>query len=269
MISSPNNEGFEGSFGFQHIEENYNPALGFANRKGIEFTDASVGYTNRPDDHRWLRLITHGVTFRNYDLISGGLESRFVFVEPFELQTNSGDTLGTQLTYSREVLLEPFEISDGVIIPVGDYEFNRYGFEVEGANERTIAPSFEVENGEFFDGDRLEMAVGVDWRPNRRLALGLEYEYNDIELPEGDFITRLIQVNADIAFNARWSWLNLLQYDNESKSAGINSRLRWSPRAGQDLFIVLNHGFSALGAFSDLESTQAQFSVKYTQTFRF
>jgi hypothetical protein len=79
----------------------------------------------------------------------------------------------------------------------------------------------------------------------------------------------LIQVNADIAFNVRWSWLNLLQYDNESGSAGINSRLRWNPRAGQDLYIVVNHGFSAEGAFSRLESTQSQISVKYTQTFRF
>ena len=267
-LSSPNRDGLRGSFGLQHIEENFNPALGFVNRRGIEYTTASVGYTNRPV-HRWLRSVSHGVTYRNYDMDSGGLESRFVFVEPFELETNNGDEIGTQLTYSREVLLEPFEISDGVVVPAGDYEFNRYGFEVSGADERTFVPSFEMEDGEFYTGDRLELSVGLDWRPNRRLYLGLEYEYNDIELPEGDFITRLIQVNADIAFNARWSWVNLLQYDNESGSVGINSRLRWNPRAGQDLYIVLNHSFDAEGAFSRLESTRSQISVKYTQTFRF
>ena len=38
-VQSPNTVGFEGEFGFQHIEENYNPALGFVNRSGIEFTD--------------------------------------------------------------------------------------------------------------------------------------------------------------------------------------------------------------------------------------
>ncbi|MFL2547113.1 MAG: DUF5916 domain-containing protein [Candidatus Rariloculaceae bacterium] len=268
-LASPNTVGFEAEFGFQHIEENYNPALGFVNRSGVQFTDASIGYINRPDDHPWLRQISHGFSYRNYDLISGGLQSRFLFVEPFELETNNGDSIGTQLTYNREVLLEPFEISDGVVIAPGDYEFQRYGFEIAGANQRVFAPSFEASNGEFFDGDRLELIAGVEWRPNRRLFLGLSYEYNDIELPEGDFTARLIQINADVAFNARWSWLNLVQYDNESQSAGINSRLRWNPRAGQDLFIVLNHGFSALGTFRDLESTQSQFSIKYTQTFRF
>jgi hypothetical protein len=268
-LSSPNNEGFEGEFGFQHLEENYNPALGFANRTGIDYTQASAGYSYWTSGHRWLRSTSHAFNFRNYDLISGGLQSRSLFVEPIELETNNGDSIGTQLTYDRDVLLEPFEISDGVIIPVGDYEFSRYGFELSGANQRALAPSFEFDTGEFYDGDRMELSLGVDWRPNRRLALGLEYEYNDIELPGGDFVTRLIQINADVAFNARWSWLNLLQYDNESGSAGVNSRLRWNPRAGQDLYIVLNHGFSALGAFRDLESTQSQFSVKYTQTFRF
>ncbi len=267
-VSSPNSEGFEGEFGYQRIEENFNPALGFVNRKGIEYTDADIGYTSRLE-HRWLRSISHTISFSNYDLISGGLESRFVFLEPIEIETNNGDQFGSQLTYDREVLLEPFEISDGIIIPPGDYEFNRYGIEAEGANERTFAPGFEIQSGEFYTGDRLEMAVGLDWRPNRRLALGFEYEYNDIELPEGNFVTRQVQISADFAFNARWSWLNLLQYDNESESAGINSRLHWNPRAGQDLYIVLNHGFSAETTFSGLDSTQSQFSIKYTQTFRF
>ncbi len=267
-ISSPNNEGFRGSFEYESLQENFNPALGFVNRRDINHLEAGFGYTNRPE-HRWLRATSHGIYYENYDKISGGLESRRVFIEPVEIEINSGDELGTQLTRSREVLLEAFEISDGVIIPPGDYEFDRYGFEVSGANQRVFAPRFEYEAGEFFDGDRVEMSVRLDWRPNRRLYLGLEYEYNDIELPGGSFITRLIQINADISFNARWSWLNLLQYDNESASAGVNSRLRWNPRAGQDLYIVLNHGFSAEGTFSGLESEQSQFSVKYTQTFRF
>ncbi|MCH2668897.1 MAG: hypothetical protein MK009_03470, partial [Gammaproteobacteria bacterium] len=108
-----------------------------------------------------------------------------------------------------------------------------------------------------------------EWRPNRRLFMGLAYEYNDIVLPNGSFITRLVQLDLNVAFNVRWSWVNLIQYDNESKTAGINSRLRWNPRAGQDLYVVLHHGFNATGVFRGLQSTDSQLSVKYTQTFRF
>ena len=116
---------------------------------------------------------------------------------------------------------------------------------------------------------KLSAAAGLEWRPNEHLFLGLGYEYNDIELSHGHFVARLIQVEANYAFDVRWSWVNLIQYDNESESAGINSRLRWNPRAGRDLYVVLNHGFDAERAFSRLRSTDSRLSIKYTQTFRF
>lgn len=138
-----------------------------------------------------------------------------------------------------------------------------------GAEERSFAPRLELDAGDFFGGEIVSALAGFEWRPNRHLFLGVGYEYNDIKLPGGDFTSRLIQADVNIAFNVRWSWVNLVQYDNESNSVGINSRLRWSPRAGQDLYVVLNHDFDATGAFRGLRSTGSQLSVKYTHTFRF
>ena len=266
-LASPNNTGLRGAVAFDRIDEQFNPALGFVNRRGIERSDLFLGYTSRPV-HRWVREIGHAFSIDNFDRISGELESRSLFVEFVELETNSGDAFGLSYDREREVLLEAFEVVDNVIIPPGDYEFGLLGFELEGANERVFAPRFEYGEGEFFGGDRVEMIAGLAWRPNSRLFMDLAYEYNDIELPGGDFTTRLIAMRADIAFNVRWSWLNLIQYDNESASVGINSRLRWNPRAGQDLFIVVNHGYEATGAFRGLRSQESQVSVKYTQTFR-
>lgn len=266
-LASPNSTGWRGRVAFDRIDEEFNPALGFVNRRGIERSDLFLGYRIRPV-HRWIREVNHAFSIDNYDKISGGLESRSLFVELLDVETNSGDGFGLSYDQEREVLVEPFEVSDGVIIAPGDYEFGLYGFELEGANERVLAPSFEYSEGEFFDGDRVEMIAGLAWRPSSRLFMELAYEYNDIELPAGDFTARLIALRADVAFNVRWSWLNLIQYDNESSSVGINSRLRWNPRAGQDLFIVLNHGFDADGAFRGLHSVQSLLSIKYTQTFR-
>jgi hypothetical protein len=187
----------------------------------------------------------------------------------FEIETNSGDSFGVQYNRDREVLFEPDEIWDGVVIPAGDYEFGQLGFEVSGASERTFAPSIEVSAGDFFEGDIVSVEAEVEWRPNRHLYMGFAYEYTDVELPWGDFTARLIQIDANIAFNVRWSWVNLIQYDNDSGSVGINSRLRWNPRAGQDLYLVINHGFDAERTFRGLHSTESQVSLKYTHTFRF
>jgi len=267
-LASPNSEGFAGEFLYNQIQPNFNPALGFVNRSDIERIEFGAGYSYRPE-HAWIRSIDTGFNFENFDLLSGGLESRSLFVELFEIETTSGDGFGTQYVRDREVLFEDFEIADGIVIPAGDYEFGRFGFEAEGASERTLAPSIEFERGEFFNGNGTSIEAGLAWRPNEHLHLGLGYEYNDISLPAGDFITRLVQIEANYAFNTRWSWVNLLQYDNDSKSAGINSRLRWNPRAGQDLYIVINHDFDAERTFRGLRSTESQVSIKYTHTLRF
>ena len=267
-LSAPNNTGLRGEIGLEAFHDEFNPALGFVNRRGIERTEASVGYTSRPT-HRWLRELSHGVNYERFERIAGGVESESWYVELVELETNSGDQGGFAMEREREVLLEAFDIFDGVIIPPGDYQFDLYSFEVSGANDRALAPSFEYGKGNFFGGDRTEIGVGLNWLPNSRFVMGVEYEYNDIELAGGDFAAQIVAITADVAFDVRWSWLNLIQYDNESESVGVNSRLRWTPRAGQDLFIVLNHGFEASGAFSGLRSLESQLSVKYTHTFRF
>lgn len=266
-LATPKSEGFEGRLEISRLEANFNPALGFVNRANVIQREAAIGYTTRPEQGR-LRLFEHGLSYREFERISGGLESSRVFFQPIELETDAGNELGTQITREREVLLENFEIAEGIVIAPGDYTFTRYGIEAAVARERAVAPRLEITTGEFFSGDRLELIGGLDWRPTNRIFLAVEYEYNDVELPQGDFTTRLIQLNANYAINPRWSWINLLQYDNVSSSAGLNSRLRWNPRAGQDLFIVLNHGFNASGVFSGLASERAEFSVKYTQTFR-
>ena len=124
-------------------------------------------------------------------------------------------------------------------------------------------------HGDFYDGQKLTLTGGIDWRPNSRWNLGANYQYNDIELPVGEFTTRLIQLRVNVAFNVKWSWVNLLQYDNVSDTVGLNSRLRFNPQAGEDLYIVWNHNFDALASFSGLSSRESEITVKYSRTFRF
>ena len=267
-LSAPNNAGLRGEVALEQFGDQFNPALGFVNRRGIQRSEVQVGYINYPD-HPWIRAVTHGAFVEAFDRLSGGLESERLFAELFELETRSGDELSMNFNRWREVLFDDFEVVDGTVVPVGDYEYSGFNIQIAGASERVLAPGFDYYKGEFFNGDRVEMSAELEWRPNRRLLMGLEYEYNDIELPGGQFVTRLMAIDANVAFNVRWSWLNLIQYDNESESVGINSRLRWNPRAGRDLYIVVNHGYSAEHSLSRLRSEQSQFAVKYTHTFRF
>ena len=266
----PSSEGLFARFEYQVIEENFNPALGFVNRSGFERQRVWAGYRYRPVGHPWIRAIMTFAAFEQYhDNKNGILESQNLFYRPLRIENNSGDTYSTMFRDQREVLFEPFEISDGIFLPAGNYEYKSYELEFEGAQERSLAPKFLLGTGDFFNGTRSVIESALDWRPTSRWFLGVGYQYNDISLPVGDFSTRVIQARVNLAFDARWSWMNVIQYDNVSNTAGINSRLRWNREAGEDLYIVWNHESEALAVFRRLESRAAEFSIKYSRTFRF
>ncbi|MCK5325054.1 MAG: hypothetical protein KAJ57_03565, partial [Woeseiaceae bacterium] len=90
-----------------------------------------------------------------------------------------------------------------------------------------------------------------------------------VRLPQGSFITRLARVRMDVAFNAKWSWLNTLQYDNVTDSAGLNTRVRYNPEAGQDLFLVINRQFDVDPLSKNISSTVSEAVIKVSYTFRF
>jgi hypothetical protein len=50
---------------------------------------------------------------------------------------------------------------------------------------------------------------------------------------------------------------------------GINSRLHWIPRAGQEGFLVLNHNLQDLDKDNSFHSSFSDLSVKLNYTFRF
>jgi hypothetical protein len=99
--------------------------------------------------------------------------------------------------------------------------------------------------------------------------LGLGYEFNDIDLPQGSFVTRLAGFRADVAFSSKLSWVTRVQYDNVSELMGVNLRLHWVPEAGRDGFIVINHNLEDFDRDDRFHSSLAETSVKFSYTFRF
>jgi hypothetical protein len=133
---------------------------------------------------------------------------------------------------------------------------------------RPLRVVLSVQDGGFFGGERLEKFVEVEWRQSAHFSLGLAFTENDVDLPSGSFTSHLGSLRSDIAFNSRWSWSNLFQYDNTSDVFAINSRLRYIPEAGRELLLVLNHGAN-VDPGNHLESTQNELNVKVAYTFRY
>ena len=263
----PNSSGLRWGGAVKELQSHFNPELGFVSRGGVRDQTLEFGYTIRPRND-YVRSIYAGVDAQRITRLAGGLQSQVIAVRLFEMEHGARDRIGLHLIAEREALVRPFEISPGVIIPEGEYSFNEYRLDVGSGPERRLSGGFTYLVGDFYDGARVGLAGRLTWRPFKHFRSGIGYRYDDVNLPQGDFTTRLMSVRTDVVFSSRLSWVNLVQYDNVSESVGMNSRLHWVPEAGKDLFLVLNQNF-----VEDLDgtfrSTSTNITLKANYTLRF
>jgi len=267
-VRAPNTEGFIGRLSYREIQRNFQPKLGFVSQHDVRDMLFDVSYKWRPQSGRF-RSITTGVRSQFTDTLAGELDKRIVYFDAIRLETQSSDTYSAFFRYDKERITERFEISEGVFIEPGTYSWNRPCLTGSSAAYRPVSFTGWVCRGSFYDGDRDSVGTRFNWRPNEHLSVNLSYQFGDIELPGGKFITRLISARADVAFTATWYWENFVQYDTVSDSIGINSIMRWIPQAGREMVLVINRDYVDFDNTGDFKTSTGDIAAKVSYTFRF
>jgi len=271
-IGMPNNSGWRGGLHYKQIQTNFNPALGFVNRSNIEDTIADIGYTYYPRG-KLVQDIFSGIDVQRTSFIGGGLDSQVILGRLVEIQTNSQDTLNLHYSQAKEVIANPFRIYEdderAVIIPPGTYSFGEASATIQTGGQRDVSGAFTVSNGDFYDGRRTNLVGEMTWRQSKYLTVSASYDWNDIELPQGNFITRLTSLTTEVNFSPTLNWVNLIQYDNVSEVVGLNARLVWIPTAGQEGLIVFNHSLQDRDKDNSFDSELSDINIKLSYTFRF
>ena len=265
-IGMPNEVGFRAGAGVKTIEQNFYPALGFVNNAGIRDYTLETRYTRRMDG--FLQVVYGTLDVQRIELLDGGLQSQVATLRPLVMESSSGEQLELNYIASKEVLYEPFEISDGVVLMPGEYSFDEAKVAFETGGHRALSGTVRFAHGDFYSGKRLNIEGELTWRPSRHFALSGQYEYFGVDLPEGEFVTRLLQARADVVFSSTLSWSNLVQYDNVSEAVGINSRLQWIPQMGRETYLVFNHELEDADRDNRFRSANADVVVKLGYTFR-
>ncbi len=159
-------------------------------------------------------------------------------------RSQAGDHYETNYAPEFQRLAEPFEIAPGVVIPAGSYQFHRFRVQLESSDGRPLAVGATAWFGGFYDGHLTQLEGFVHWTESSgHLQLGLAVENDYGYLPEGNFIFRLWQLKTIYAFNPDVLLSAFVQYDSESRDLGMNARLRWTVKPGNDLFVVWNRGW--------------------------
>ncbi len=255
-----------------------NPALGFLPRPGTRHYQTGCTFAPRPArDGPW--AFVRQYRFRNYytrvDNLKGFNESWQYRFTPIEIRFDSGDEFDVSYLPQHEFLPAPFEIEDNVTLPVGHYTFHRVRVEAETSPHRPWRAGSDMSFGSFYNGRLFQQETFVNWTsPRGRLQTGVQTEQNFGRLDQGSFVQRLWQVNVNVAWSPNVTLTSFIQYDSESANLGQNTRLRWTLKPGNDLFVVWNRGWRRL-YFSPRERDELSLipdteliAVKLRWTFR-
>ncbi len=269
------NDLWDCSVSVNEFGEALTPGLGFLPRPGVRRYDASCEYKPRPSkdgpfgwvrqqfmEHRFYRVV-------NY---RGELESQRFWWAPVNIELESGDRFEFNWVPWYEFLPEPFEIADGVVLPVGSYRFDRFRLEFQTSEHRPWQLGTTTWFGSFYNGRLLQQENYARYTSRSGgWQVGLESLQNFGDLPQGSFVQRLWQTTFAYSFNPNLVLSSFLQYDTESQDIGNNLRFRWTIKPGNDLFVVWNRGWKRLLLSRDdlsiLPETEF-FAVKLRWTFR-
>jgi hypothetical protein len=250
------------------VGSEFNPEVGFLNRPGgYRYYEAGLMWKQRFPGVPWLKEWLPHVNYRGYYGLDGfWQEGRFHF-DLTELDLANGGRIGPEMNVEHQGLEQPFEISPGVTLPVGSYDFTSFAFDLITNPSAAFWLSLRTDIGGFYDGTRAGGVVSVGARSGSFFNASVTTEYNDVRLDEGDFIRKLINARVAFFFTPRIMFQTLVQYSNQAQAWSANARFSWLSTAGNGLFVVFNEGRSADGFFNLNEPYARSLIVKYSRQF--
>jgi len=250
------------------VGRNFNPEAGFLRREDFGRSFGMFRFSPRPNGPSAIRKYQFETSVDHFTDSDGRLETQIAQARA-GMDLQNGDEWRMEFRNSYEYLDEPFEITDGLFLPVGGYRFN----EVEGlytiGPQRRVNGTVSAGGGQFFDGTRTEVGYRGRIEVTRRLGVEPGIAFNWVDLPEGSFLAKLLTARVTYNLSPRKTLMALAQYNSEGSVVGANVRFRWEFRPGSDLFVVYNEGRDTSLGVSRSELSARSFVVKVTRLFRF
>ncbi len=255
------------------VQRNFNAELGFVPRRDQRMTTVQAGIRPRPDSSLIRQLVfrTRLELTQNQE---GKQESLTYHYFTFENLFQSGDRVVADFHRRFERLFEPFDIRPGEIsIPVGTYTGWDAVFYWDAAPQRRIAGPgllrYRYEWG-FFGGRRTELRIQPQFKISDALSVDLNYALDEVEMPWGDFSSKVVNTRINYAFSNRWLTSGTVQYSNLDQRFNFRFRLNYIYRPGDDLFLIYNEGrVINLDDPRDNALLGRSFILKFTRSFDF
>ena len=257
------NRVYETNLSYAEVGEDFNPEVGF-----LERTDAyRQGGASVRRHVRSPRLKALGLrewephaTYESYWGFDGFQETASLHVDS-RLDFEKGYQISsTALNVQFEGLRRPFEVYPGVIVPAGSYRSPYLFSQANTDRRRSISASLSTNVGGFLSGSQVSFAPTINIRHGGRFTSSLRWTHNDIDLPQGAFVTNLVTARFTSNFTTSMNAQTLVQYNDRSRRWSTNLRFNWQRTAATGLYIVYND----TERFDGLGPENRAFVIKYS-----
>lgn len=232
-----------------YVGAQFNSDLGFVRRKDIIAARPFVEFSFWPkkgkvNNHN-LRLSPNAIWRPGLDMQNTDFTMFSSWTTKYQNQSEWSARMFNRYTF----LTEGFDPSntDGAVALPGNVGYHYTSFEMRYQSDRRKVFSYSIEPGfgQFYNGHRNVIQGSLNLRLQPKVIVGLQYEYNQLRMPEPytDTDIWLISPRVAVTFNKSIFWTTLIQYSNRNDNLGLNSRLQWRFAPLSDLFVVYNDNY--------------------------
>jgi len=258
----------QAGFTYFEIGENFQTDLGFIKREAVRTYGPRFSISPRPSSDS-IRQLSFGARLEHFRSVVDNELVTEIYHFDNSIQFQDGSSFAVNPHRRVEVLDEDLNLPGG-LVPPGTYTWWHVNTEYRLNPARKISGNLEYRyEWDYYGegGKRHEWVLAPVVKFSSRFSFQMNYGINRIELAGSEPSTfHLLNNTFNFAFSRKWLTSTVLQYNSDSDVVGVNFRLNYIYRPGDDLFIVFNEFRDRSQATTDLDR---QFIVKFTHSFDF
>ncbi len=265
-------EGLSYSAGLTYSGTDFEPGVGFEMIDDFIATAPRLQYTWISPEESWLQ--THNISLFNYAFYRIPEYSLMMYMlNPTWSFSSKNSWMGSAGPVFRiDQLVEDFELSDSVIVPVGRYEYLSGELMLQTPGSSSFYTIIMFEGGGYFDGYKLTPSFQPIWNIGASVELGGMYQLDLIRFPDRQesLNNHIAGLQALYMFSTKLSFSAFVQYNSAINKVLSNVRFRYNPKEGTDLFVVFNEGRNTYleRELPNLPEYDARnITIKFTYTF--
>jgi hypothetical protein len=256
FLSYPNDI-IEYDFAYTTVQKGYKPEMGFTYRKNYQMIYTELQFNPRFKKLPFFRNLIFKPIDINYYINDETKKMESVFYEwrPLGFVLKSGEFMEFNVQHLYDEPQEDFDLIDSVIIPAGAYWDNRIELQLSTFKGRKIAASGEINIGEFYTGNRQRYELYTYFNFNKHLNVSVDWQRNNVQLPEKSFSTDEFGGRIDFAFNPKLQTSLFTQWNNEDDIVLLNYRINWIPKIGSFFYFVINQEYNTENSIKLVRTT--------------